>query len=85
MTIEAQYATALYTLVEKNPTKSGEYLSGLTQTLERKGHQKLLSRILAEYRRIEDQKQRFASYRETTPEHERTRTLLELYRTLITS
>ena len=85
MTIEAQYASALYTLIEKDPAKSGEYLSGLKKTLERKGHQKLLSRILSEYRRISDQKERFDGYRVITPEHEQTRTLLELYRTLITS
>ncbi len=85
MTIEAQYAAALHALIEKEPAKAGEYLSSLKKTLERKGHQKLLGRIFAEYRRDIEKKKRFDSYREITPEHERTRTLLELYRTLITS
>lgn len=85
MTIEAQYAEALFALVEKDPSKAGDYLANLKKTLEKKGHQQLLSRVFSEYRRIIERRERSESYKHITPEQERTRALLELYRTLVTS
>ena len=85
MTIEAQYAAALFDLVTRSPEKSGEYLTGLKTTLQRKGHQKLMPRIFAEYERIATSRERSKTYAEVTPESERTRILLELYRSLVAS
>lgn len=81
MTIEAQYAKALFDLVLAHPDK--EHLPGLKKTLERKGHQKLLPRIFAEYTALLERKERSNRYAQITPQAERTRKLLELYRTLV--
>ena len=83
MTIEEQYAEALHELVAAEPAKASHYLKNLAEVLNRRGHQKLLPRILAAYERHEQATKRAESYRATTPEEERTRVLLELYRTLI--
>lgn len=83
MTLEQQYAHALFDLVSKSPEKSGEYLKGLVQTLERKGHQKLMPRIYTQYQSIIERGDRSKKYAAVTPEGERTRILLELYRTLV--
>jgi len=85
MTIAAQYAYALFELVEASPGKSKDYLQGLRTTLERKGHQKLAPSIVASYQRLQQHKDRSARYGAITPESERTRVLLELYRTLVAS
>ena len=83
MTLEQQYAQALYELVSKNPARSSEYLTGLTQTLSRKGHQKLMPRIYSQYCSILERGERSKKYAAITPESERTRILVELYRTLV--
>lgn len=85
MTIEAQYAKALYELVQKDPPQASKYLENLKMTLNAKGHQKLISGIFAEYQRIEEQKKRLGTYAQTSPAEDRTRILLELYRKLVTS
>ena len=83
MTIEAQYARALYLLVSQNPERSGEYLAGMRAMLEKKGHQKLMPRIFGAYRSHIEKNERTTTYAQISPERERTRVLLELYRTLI--
>jgi hypothetical protein len=72
------YATALHELGGKK-----EHLAPLKSILERRGHQKLLPRILAEYEKLELGAARLGVHKEETPERRRTRTLLELYRTLV--
>lgn len=72
------YAKALYGMKPK-----AEHLRGLRAALERRGHVKLMPRILAEYEKLQSRKARLAKQKEVTPEQERTRVLLELYRTLI--
>ena len=79
MTLATQYARALY--ASKVP--DAERLSGLRAALKRRGHEKLLPRIVAEYERLAVQEKRLASYKKTTPEKEQTRVLLELYQTLV--
>ncbi len=83
MTAEKQYAIAVFELVSANPDKAEEYLANLKKTLTTKGHQKLMSRIFAEYKTIIEKKDRTKKYGVVTPESERTRVLLELYRTLL--
>ncbi len=85
MTTEAQYAKALFDLMLESPQKSAEYLQGLKATLARQGHQKLLPRIFAEYCTLIEHKERSARYSAPTPQAARTRKLLELYRTLVSS
>ncbi len=82
MTISTQYAKALYELVDKNGKESGEYLKNLRQALERRGHVKLLPQIFSEYKKLALANERAELHKKTTPESERTRMLLELYRRL---
>ena len=83
MTSETQYAQALHALIEKKPEHASEYLSNLKKVLERRGHQKLLPRIYSAYQRIAEEKKRLSGYKKITPESNRTRVLLELYRNLL--
>lgn len=85
MTTEAQYAKALFDLMLESPQKSAEHLKGLKAVLVRQGHQKLLPRIFAEYCSLIERHERSARYSEVTPHAVRTRNLLELYRTLVSS
>ncbi len=88
MTIATQYAKALYDLVEKNENGSTQltinegrtYLKNLRQALERRGHIKLLPQIFSEYKKIVMGRERAELHNKITPESERTKTLLELYR-----
>ncbi len=85
MTTEVQYAKALFDLMLESPQKSTEHLQGLKAVLQRQGHQKLLPRIFAEYCTLIEHKERSARYSAPTPQAARTRKLLELYRTLVSS
>ena len=76
--IETDYAKALYAL---NPDKS--HLVSLRNLLKRRGHEKLLPRIFSEYKKLVLAQARRKRAAEITPEAERTRVLLELYRKLI--
>lgn len=74
----ADYAKALRELGSKP-----QHLAALTQLLKRRGLAKLLPRILAEYEKLELYHRRLAAHKRVAPEAERTRVLLELYRTLL--
>ena len=82
MTIASSYARALHALVTENPKKGGVYLKNLTAILARRGHQKLLRPVFAEYQKIELHDERLLQHSEVTPHKERTRILSELYRAL---
>ncbi|MBY0293818.1 hypothetical protein K2Q08_00615 [Patescibacteria group bacterium] len=85
MKIAATYARALFDLIEHSEggsKKAATYLGNLDGVLKRRGHQKLLPRIFAEYQKLQLAKQRSEKQQEVTEESERTRTLLELYRKL---
>lgn len=84
MNLSSTYARALWELTEKNGEKP-EYLKGLGQALARRGHEKLLSRIFTEYELLRLKEERSKAHRQVTPEQERTRNLLELYKKLIAS
>lgn len=83
MTLEATYARALYEVVATDPSKSSEHLANLLKALTARGHQKLLRKIYSEYERLALREKRSKQYKTVTPEQERTRVLLELYRNLI--
>ena len=82
MTKESQYARALYALTLGQPDKAKDYLHNLEKVLERRGHQKLLPRIFSQYRSLAERATRTRRYKEVTPQGERTRVLLEVYRKL---
>ena len=82
MNYAPHYARALYELIRTSPERSKEYLQNLGQVLERRYHQKLFLRIMVEYEKVLLQEGRLAEQKRITPEQQRTRTLLELYRTL---
>ena len=85
MTLAQTYARALFDLVSSNGGKADEYLKNVSEALHRRGHQRLLPQIFSAYRTLELQKERTKVHNTVTPEKERTRTLLELYRKLITT
>lgn len=78
MTTARDYAKALYAL----PARA-KHLPKLREALERRGHQKLLPRIFAEYKKLELSATRRATAVEVTTDTERTRILLELYKKLV--
>ncbi len=80
MKLEEMYAQALYGADTTEPKKA---LESLRQMLARRGHEKLLPRIFSEYQKLDLKKSRLALHAATTPERERTRVLLELYRKLV--
>ncbi len=75
MTIAATYAKALRSLVAENPATGGEFLANLRLALKKRGHEKLLPQIFAEYQKQEIAGARAAKASEVTPERERTRIL----------
>jgi hypothetical protein len=82
MNTAAYYARALFALIEEKPKKAAEYLHNLDGVLKRRGHQKLLPKIFSEYQKLQLAKERIAQHKTLTPQQERTRQLLELYRKL---
>lgn len=71
------YAQGIYQLGAKK-----EHLAGLKKVLERRGHEKLLPQILAEYEKLVEHDARLQKHKEETPDQTQTRILLELYRKL---
>ncbi len=84
MNISTQYAKALYELVNKDSREGNKYLKNLRQALERRGHIKLLPQIFSEFKKLALANERTELHKKITPENERTRVLLELYRKLTT-
>lgn len=80
--IASEYAKALYSLVEKNEKDGKTYLKNLRQALERRGHIKLLPQIFSEFKKLAIAAERSEMHGKITPESERTRALLELYKKL---
>lgn len=75
--LSRDYAQGLYELGGKP-----EHLAPLKKVLERRGHLKLLSQILAEYQKLEEHDARIAKHKKETPQQAQTRILLQLYRKL---
>lgn len=82
MTTQATYARALYGLVQQRPNDGKELLANLRVALKRRGHEKLLPQIFAEYQKLDMGAARAKAARAVTPERERTRILFELYKKL---
>ena len=82
MNLATSYAQALYDLARENGPKA-EYMENLKGALTRRGHTKLLPKIFTEYQLLALKEERSKAHRQTTPEQERTRNLLELYKKLI--
>jgi hypothetical protein len=76
MTIATQYAKALYELGDRANIKN------LRAALSRRGHVKLMPLIFAEYQKLLQGDARLKMHNTTTPEKERTHTLLQLYKKL---
>ena len=83
MTTASSYARALFAAKKEHPHKGAELLKNLRALLLRRGHKSLLPQIYSEYQKLSLREARLESQKNTTPEAERTRVLLELYRTLI--
>lgn len=85
MNLTDQYAQALYELGASEPSRAKEYVANVQKVLARRGHEKLLPRILARLDALEERRKRGERYNRCTPDDARTRTLVELYRTLVHS
>jgi len=76
------YAQALYGSDTQAPQS---LLENLKAALLRRGHTKLLPKILREYEKLHLHRARMQMYTTPSKESERTRILLELYRKLIST
>jgi hypothetical protein len=76
--IAADYAKALFEL-----GGGKERLNSLRAVLKRHRHERLLPQIFAAYQKLELGRDRLAQHKKITPEQERTRVLMELYKKLI--
>lgn len=83
MSIASSYARALYDLVRKDASKSGVYIKNVHASLARRGIAKLAPAIAREYRKLEVADERRQEYGAVTPEKERVRVLLGLYKKLV--
>lgn len=81
--IATDYARALYAAAQDNSEKGTQLIKNLRALLARRGHSRLLPHILTEYEKLSLRDRRRERYARVTPEAERTRVLLDLYRTLI--
>lgn len=82
MSISSDYARALFEAADAHPQKGTELLKNLKLLLARRGHSKLLPRVLSDYEKLFMREERAKRYARVTPDQERTRILLELYRKL---
>ncbi|MGH7141425.1 MAG: hypothetical protein ACREGH_02215 [Minisyncoccia bacterium] len=85
MQLSEQYARALRELVAKNPDRASHYFRNLRGVLARRGHEKLLRRVVDSYTALEVGAERQARAGLSTKEERRMRMLVELYRKLISS
>ena len=83
MTIARMYAEALYRAHKDKPLS--KLLPNLLLSLKRRGHTKLLPRVMAEYEKLLEREERTKEYSKVTPESEQTRVLLELYQKLVSN
>ncbi len=83
MTLAASYARALYELVLEDPSKATTFSAHLQSGLTKRGHLKLLPAIVREYEKLEVQEARSTLHSTVTPEKERVRVLLGLYKKLV--
>ena len=80
--IEKDYAKALHVVVTNAKFSRSDLLANVRILLKRRGHEKLLPRIYSEYKKLVLAEHRRAQAATITPEAEKTRILLELYRKL---
>jgi hypothetical protein len=83
MSIAGLYAKALHLATKEGDAKNA--LKNLRASLEKRGHIKLLPAIFNEYKKLLLAEERSQARNTITPESERTRELLELYRRLVTT
>ena len=82
MSIASDYAKALYDVGKSDFPSKSDLLANLRTVLKRRGHEKFLPQIYTEYQKLALREKRLARHKKVTPEQERTRILLELYRAL---
>ena len=82
--LATDYAKALYQTRTSGVqgTSDVRLLKSLRTVLTRRGHEKLLPQIFAEYKKLALGAERLVRHKEVTPEKEQTRILLELYKKL---
>ena len=88
MKLETQYAKGIYdiTAAKRQSRNNAEQLIlNIREVLAHRGHERLLPRIGIELEKLALQGERRALYQKTTPEIERTRILLQMYRRLVSS
>ena len=83
MSIASEYAQALFEAAKDGRTDARTLAKNLKASLERRGHLKLLPRIASEWQKLYLRDERRILYSKVTPDMERTRILLQLYKKLI--
>ena len=83
MTVASSYARALFELMSKDPAKEAIYIKNVHASLQKRGHTKLALAIANEYHKLEVQQERSVHHSKVTPEKERVRVLLGLYKKLV--
>lgn len=85
MNIAKQYAQGLYDVEREHQQASKAFFARVREALVRRGHQKLLPRIASAYEMLLVRERRREASLQMTPEGERMRVLLQLYRKLISA
>ncbi len=83
MSVASSYARALFEVVSADPTKAAVYIQNIKASLQSRGHLKLMPAIASEYQKLEIAAERRATHSRVTPEKERLRVLLGLYKKLV--
>ena len=83
MSVASSYAKALHESVTEEPAKGALFIKNLRASLTKRGHLKLVPNIVSEYQKLEVGAERSTRHSKVTPEKERVRILLGLYRKLV--
>ena len=85
MNLADQYAKALHEVAAGNPGSANICVKNLYAALKKRGHEKLLPRIVKSYEHLDMNNARKTKHARVTPLQRRTHTLVELYKKLIVS
>ena len=85
MNLATSYARAVFEVTSSKEVKGSEILKNLRESLQKRGHEKLLPKIFAEYEKLHIREKRLSEQKKVTPEAEQKKILLELYQKLIST
>ena len=83
--IAKQYARGMYEAQAEKASASKAFFARVRDALRERGHEKLLPKVASEYEKLLLRDQRREAHERVTPEGERVRVLVQLYRKLTTN